>query len=73
MKSSMELGLRLSNAATQWDIKQSRRAGYNPYALAMYLESVDEALVEIQAGADPKTAIERHFIGSLRTHMLKVL
>lgn len=65
------LKLRLISAATQYDIKQSKRPGYNRYALAQYMGRIDEVCEDIGRGADPAEAIARGFLGTLRAALLR--
>jgi hypothetical protein len=41
---------RIVAALTEYDRKQSTRRGYNPHALALYLEALDSAETEVQRG-----------------------
>ena len=56
----MTLKDKLIHAVTQYDIKQSKRAGHNPYALGHYFAAVDNICADIDAGVAPVAAIEKH-------------
>ena len=47
----MNLESRLTHVVTQYDIKQSTRKGYNPYALGQYLAMVDRICAAVADGA----------------------
>lgn len=47
---------KLQHAFTQHDIRNSKRRGYNPYALARYLQIADEIAKEIETGEEPRKA-----------------
>lgn len=58
-----ELESKLAHAFTVWDRKNSKRKGYNVYALAQYLTRVDEVVTDIRQGADVRAAITAGFCG----------
>ena len=61
----------LVHAVTRYDAKQSRKRGWNPYALPQYLERVEAIVEDVEAGADPAAAIQAGFLGTLATACLK--
>lgn len=63
--STMNTKDKLISALTEYDRKASRRAGYNHYALAQYLERADAIMADIEAGADMRAAILAGFRGEL--------
>lgn len=72
-KSSDEVHFGLAHAVTQYDMAQSRKRGYNRYALGQYLqavESVDEAL---RRGKPLREAICNAFCGRLLDVCLKAV
>ena len=36
----------LQSLVTQWDMKQSKKRGYNPYALGIYFEAAELEVIE---------------------------
>lgn len=69
----MSTKLKLIHAVTEYDRKQSRKPGYNRYALPQYLERVDLICKDINAGADASHAIKAGFSGRLADACLKSL
>lgn len=67
----MTLKDKLISAATAFDAKQSRKRFYNPCALGIYFERIDEVCADIERGADPRSAIMAGFSDRLLTAMLK--
>lgn len=68
----MNLESRLTHIVTQYDIKQSTRKGYNPYALGQYLALVDRICAAASGGVGLVQAIEDETTpGTLRTSLLK--
>lgn len=57
----MDLHSRLAHYLTQWDIKQSAKRGYNPYALGIYLERAERLAMDVASGSTVKDAIDVHF------------
>ena len=47
----------LTHAAIQYDEKQSTKRGYNRYALAQYLQRIEEVESDIAAGASVRAAL----------------
>jgi hypothetical protein len=64
-KETMNTKLKLIHAVTEYDRKQSRKPGYNRYALPQYLERVDLICKDIDAGADASRAIKSGFSGRI--------
>jgi hypothetical protein len=69
----MNLEQILSHAVTEYDRKQSTKRGYNPYALGIYFERVEEVLKDIAAGASPREAVIAGFNDRLRDHILRAM
>lgn len=65
------LRFKLSHAVTDYDRKQSRRKGHNPYALAHYLGAVQQIESAVDAGAELRSAILRRMTGRLADVVLK--
>jgi hypothetical protein len=62
---------KLIHAATEYDKKQSKRAGHNPYALGQYFQRIDSVCEDVENGATPESAISAGFMGGLRRALLK--
>lgn len=52
---------KLVNALTDYDRKQSTRRGYNPYALALYFEALDDVMMAVKSGRDIRKALANSF------------
>lgn len=52
---------------------KSKRAHWNPSALRIYLERLDEIIADVKAGATPLHAIMAGFTGTLRSACLRSL
>lgn len=68
----------LVHAATRFDARQEasatrRRVPFNRYAMARYLERIEEAERDISAGASPRAAILAAFNDRLRDALLKAI
>lgn len=63
----------LESALTRLDARQSKRPGYNRYALGMYFNRVADIVADIRAGASPADAVCAGFTGSARVACLKAL
>jgi hypothetical protein len=70
---SHEISLRLVNAVTTYDRKQSTKKYYNVYALAQYLKRVGEIVADIERGADVRKAVVTGFSGRIADACLKAL
>ena len=57
----MNLHSQLNHYLTQWDIKQSTKRGYNPFALGIYLERAEDLATDVAQGATISAAIDVHF------------
>jgi hypothetical protein len=69
----MSIKDKLVHAATRYDERESKKAGYNPYALGQYFARIDEVSADIERGADPRAAIVAGFNGRLASAMLKAI
>ena len=58
---TMNLQSQLDHYLTQWDIKQSTKRGYNPFALGIYLERAADLASDVAQGATISDAIDAHF------------
>lgn len=63
--SEAALHTRMVMAVTDYDRKQMSRRGYNPYALAQYLEAVEAIEKEISSGTTPRQAILNNLLAGL--------
>jgi len=68
-----KLRFQLITAVTEYDRKDSTKRNYNIYALPQYFQRVDSILEDVEAGADPRSAIVAGFIGTLRNFVLRKL
>lgn len=59
------------NAITDYDIRQSKKRGYNPYALAQYYAAMDEVENAVARGVDLMDAIGRAFTDRLHDCVAK--
>ena len=57
----MDFQSQLDHYLTQWDIKQSTKRGYNPFALGIYLERAEDLATDVAQGATISAAIDVHF------------
>jgi hypothetical protein len=57
----MDFHSQLDHYLTQWDIKQSTKRGYNPFALGIYLERAADLASDVAQGATISDAIDVHF------------
>lgn len=64
---------KLTLAATQYDIKQSKKANYNRYALAQYFAAIDEVMSEVKGGINIIASIEDNFNEPLSSILIKSL
>ena len=69
----VKLRFQLITAVTDYDRKDSTKRNYNIYALPQYFQRVDSILSDVEAGADPRSAIVAGFIGTLRNFVLRKL
>lgn len=63
----------LIHAVTRYDEKESKKKSYNPHALGIYFERVDEVISDIEAGADVRAAVVAGFSGRLADACLRQL
>lgn len=62
---------RLLSVLTDYDRRQSARAGYNPRALGIYFARADDICADIAAGTEPRAAICAGLSGRLLDFVLK--
>lgn len=65
--------IKLFNALTAYDKKQSTKKGYNPYALGHYAAALSRTAEMVENGAELREAIIRCFLGRLQTALLKAV
>jgi hypothetical protein len=63
----------LIHAASQYDMREMKKRGYNHYALAQYFSRIDDVLEDIERGAGPRQALLAAFNGRLLDHLLKAI
>ena len=66
------LHIRLDSAVTQWDARQSKKRGYHPFALGIYLERVESVVALVRKGMPVPDAIDRNFNDRLASYLHKV-
>lgn len=59
----MDTHTKLINALTEWDRRNAKRKGYNPYALPQYFQAVAAAEEDISTGVSLRQALVNHFCG----------
>lgn len=62
---------KLIHALTQYDCKQSLNVHYNPYALGIYFQRVDEVCNDIENGKSPREALLAGFSDRVLSVCLK--
>ncbi len=67
-----ELRVKLVNALTAYDIAESKKRFYNPYALALYFQALNRFEAYIARGYDMRVSLLNCFNGRLLDRMLKV-
>jgi hypothetical protein len=67
----MDLHSRLDHYLTQWDIKQSAKRGYNPFALGIYLERAERVAMDVANGSTVSDAISVHFCDRIAAMLLR--
>ena len=67
----MDFHAQLDHILTQWDIKQSTKRGYNPFALGIYLERAERLAKDVAQGATISDAIDKHFCDRLAAMLHK--
>lgn len=68
-----EIRVKLVSALTEYDRKQSTKRGYNPHALALYFQALDDAMDQYRHGATIESALRYSFNDRVLTVCLKVL
>lgn len=63
----------LVNALTEYDRKQSTRRDYNPHALALYFQALDDAMEQYNHGATIESALRYSFNDRVLAACLKGL
>lgn len=58
---------------TRYDMKQSKKLGYNHYALSLYLERIDLICADVEKGVDVRAAIVAGFSGRVADACLKAV
>lgn len=69
----MKLKDKLISAATRFDERNSKRRGWNPYALPQYFAAIDSICAEIEGGANVETAIGKHTDDRFHDILLKAV
>lgn len=69
----MSIRDKLISALTQYDEKQSKRKFYNPHALGIYFERVDDVMADIERGATVRQALLAGFNDRLLDVCLKAV
>lgn len=70
---SEEIKNKLIAAATEYARKQAKKKGYNPYALGIYLNRIEEIISDIENGAGVQDALGAGFSGTLLNHLAKAV
>lgn len=63
--------LKIVNAVTTFDRKQSTKPHYNRYAIGMYLGAISEIAEDIENGSTLRQAIIGHYLGRLCDAVLR--
>lgn len=66
-----ELDAKLALALTAYDMKQSKRAGYNPHALGLYLDRLHTVRELLEAGLPLRRVLLHAFCDRLCDALLK--
>lgn len=69
----MDTKQKLVHALTRYDERESKKRGWNPYALGIYLARIDEVMEDIKKGASIPEAIQAGFTGRLQSVCLKAV
>jgi hypothetical protein len=67
----LPLRQRLESIVTLYDMGQSNRLGYNPYALGIYLERANRVADEVEAGEPLEVCLSRGFNDRLLAYIMK--
>jgi hypothetical protein len=68
-----EASSKLVSALTQYDVRQSRKCGWNPHALPLYFEAVERIVEDIRLGADTRAAVCAGLSGRVADTCLRAL
>lgn len=71
MKTPENIRYTLISALTAYDITQQKKASYNRYALAIYMQMADHVVTDIEFGAPVREAIVAGFTGRILDRCLK--
>lgn len=66
-----DLKVRLIDAVTEWDRKESTKRGYNFYAFPQYLNAVESVTERVWEGLSVSDALEAHFNDRLLSFLKK--
>lgn len=69
----MNIKDKLIHALTEYDRKQSKRRAYNPHALGIYFNRLDEVCADIDRGASVRQALLNGFNDRLLDVCLKAV
>jgi hypothetical protein len=67
----LPLRQRLESIVSLYDMAQSNRRGYNPYALGIYLERANRVADEVAAGEPLEICLSRGFNDRLLAYIMK--
>jgi hypothetical protein len=67
----LPLRQRLTSIVTLYDMAQSNRRDYNPYALGIYLERANRVADEVAAGEPLEVCLSRGFSDRLLAYIMK--
>jgi hypothetical protein len=67
----LPLRQRLESIVTLYDMGQSNRRGYNPYALGIYLERANRVADEVEVGEPLGGCLSRGFNDRLLAYIMK--
>lgn len=56
-----EIKAKLVHALTDYDSKQSKKRGYNPHALGIYFQRIDEVCTDVENGQLARAALLNGF------------
>ena len=66
-----EVHARLVHSITAYDIKQSKKANYNRYALAQYFAALNNAVALLDKGNTPAYSFSTAFNEPLQSRLIK--
>lgn len=61
----------LRHLITTWDMRMAKYKHYNTYALGLYMQQVDNIVLDIKLGADTRAAIVAGLNGPMLDHVLR--